>query len=101
MRVVLRSRGVEPVSPRPEPMGFRLYFLPPCHATDTILRAPCVVALTSKCTPLFYLCFLIFCRLFDAMRRGHPLLLLLDRKEAMYAFTYPHTLRLAQFWLPG
>jgi hypothetical protein len=35
-----------------------------------------------------YLYLLIFCRLFDATRRLHPLQLLLDGKEAMYAFAY-------------
>jgi hypothetical protein len=36
-----------------------------------------------------YLCLLILCRLFDATRRRHPLQLLLDKKEAMYAFALP------------
>jgi hypothetical protein len=36
-----------------------------------------------------YLCLLIFCRLFDSTRRGHPLRLLVGRKEAMYAFEHP------------
>ena len=35
-----------------------------------------------------YLFLLIFGRLFDATRRRHPLQVLLDRKEAMYAFAH-------------
>jgi hypothetical protein len=48
-----------------------------------------------------YLCLLIFRRLFDATRRRHLLQLLLDRKEAMYAFAHPRMLRLTHLWLPG
>ena len=47
------------------------------------------------------MCSLIFCRLFDATRRRHPLRLLLDRKEAMYAFAYPVYLDLLTFGFQG
>jgi hypothetical protein len=39
------------------------------------------------------LCLLIFHRLFGAMRLLHPLLLLLDKKEATYARAHPRMVR--------
>jgi hypothetical protein len=111
MRVTLRSRG----NPFP-----RLGRLEPYALGISVVLLTCEVLLAMLPTRSFagvvhralfypqvsvvlylYLCLLIFCRLFDATRRRHPLQLLLDRKEAMYAFAHPRMLRLAHLWLPG
>lgn len=107
MRVHFGHVG-EPVPPgRPEPYApgciFELYvllaMLPTRSFAGVAHRAlfhPQVSVVFPMC-----LCSLIFCRLFDATRRRHPLRLLLDRKEAMYAFAYPRIPRLAHLCLPG
>jgi hypothetical protein len=70
MPVALRSRGIEPIPPRLEPIISVVLFLSsPCHATDTILRrcAPCVVALAGQCGPC--LCISVLAHLLQAVRR--------------------------------